>query len=556
MPPCGAVRGPDLDAGVATDAAAPKVAKKTLELALRPRPGGVAVVITLVGASPGALEAASMPAASLQNLTATDDAGPLPLIKGTSGNGVRVELSREAKGTLRVAYDVVSAHDPHAATSALVSAEDRFRGLGEALVLVPTAAADTAMEITVAIDGAALAAPDAASSFVFGARRVRVARPRALGRAVFVAGALGRASFEAGREKDESAWLGYTAFDPRPVAAEIAQVRTALRELWKGGGDDAFAMLFVSSARPTGAWALVPRASSLMLHLGPAEGWTAPLRLGVTQRLMQPWIGGELRLGADEVEGAWLADGVARVLAAHVLRDLDLMTPSDARAVVAGLLSAQATSPHRGKGLAALAPVWRADPTARAHVAMLGALHAVRISSMLAKKGARPLSAVVLDLVKRARDAQGAPLPTSAWTDALAKELGPDAARAFDDDVRAGKEIALPSDALGPCFRAERGTYVAFDLGFDVRATTDAPERALVGLDPSGPAAKAGAREGDVLEEAKYDDGVAEKPAELTLRRGTGAKVTVKYTPAGARRPGTIFTRVAGVRDEACGPVL
>lgn len=128
-------------------------------------------------------------------------------------------------------------------------------------------------------------------------------------------------------------------------------------------------------------------------------------------------------------------------------------------------------------------------------------------------------------------------------------------ARAFDDDGIAGREVVLPASALGPCFAPRPGTYVAFELGFDVHATTDSATRALVGLDPRGPAAKAGAREGDVLDEAIYEDGVPDRPAKLSLVRA-GTRLDVKYVPAGARRASPVFLRVPGVRDDACGPVL
>ncbi|MDB5213939.1 MAG: hypothetical protein JWO86_1866 [Myxococcaceae bacterium] len=44
----------------------------------------------------------------------------------------------------------------------------------------------------------------------------------ALRRAAFLGGPGGRAEFDAVEGHDESAWLGYPAFDPRAVSAEVA----------------------------------------------------------------------------------------------------------------------------------------------------------------------------------------------------------------------------------------------------------------------------------------------------------------------------------------------
>src|SRR5436309_3488947 len=68
----------------------------------------------------------------------------------------------------------------------------------------------------------------AASSFGLGPKVQATARGADLRDAFFLAGLLGRAKFHAPEGNDEAAWLGYTAFDPRPVVADMAGLRTAL----------------------------------------------------------------------------------------------------------------------------------------------------------------------------------------------------------------------------------------------------------------------------------------------------------------------------------------
>src|SRR5262249_47202222 len=177
-------------------------------------------------------------------------------------------------------------------------------------------------------------------------------------------------------------------------------------------------------------------------------------------------------------------------------------------------------------------------------------------------KGARSLDAALVALLERARAERHA-LDAAAWIDAIAKGGAEatgapktvDEARAFDDAIVKGTEPALPDGALGPCFRSGNGEYVAFDLGFDDRATSESAARAVVGLKANGPAAKAGLREGDGIEEAAYRDGHAEVPVKLTITRG-GAKTTITYDPRGERRRGQTWARVAGMSDERCGTVL
>ena len=83
------------------------------------------------------------------------------------------------------------------------------------------------------IDGGPLRVPNAATTWGLGASRRTKTRPRGLRYLTLVAGSLGGAVFDTAGEHDESAWLGYTAFDPRPPAAEIAAIRSAMAEIFR-----------------------------------------------------------------------------------------------------------------------------------------------------------------------------------------------------------------------------------------------------------------------------------------------------------------------------------
>ncbi|HEU4532725.1 MAG TPA: hypothetical protein VFS00_01360, partial [Polyangiaceae bacterium] len=482
-------------------------------------------------------------------------------VLGAATPGVVARLARASEGALRVRYDVRATSDPHARPGEVVVAEDRFRGDGESLVLLPTSFEPLGAELSVRIEGEAIEAPEAASSLGVGRTRGRQARAAGLGRSVFLAGSLGKASFHDGIDHDESAWMGYTAFDPRPAVAEVAQVRTALRELWQGGGEEEFGLYFVSTRRPPGSYALAGRASSLVVYLGPSEPWSAPLRVGIAQHMMRSWIGGELALrrpgGGGAAEAAWFHEGLARYLAARALARLGLLAPGDVQAFVGGLLSVQALSAQRGRTLAEVAALAEADPGARAHLVARGALYAARVDAAIRAKseGARSIDDVVRSLLRRAREAPGSTLTPDAWVAALVDALGPGERRAFDEQIVAGREIALPPGALGKCFRPRAREYASFALGFDAVASFEAPDRVVVGLDPRGPAAAAGLRPGDVIDDASYRDGDAGEPASVRVVRG-GERTTLRYLPRGRRGRGPGFERVPGLADAACAPVL
>ncbi|HMJ50532.1 MAG TPA: hypothetical protein VK540_00595 [Polyangiaceae bacterium] len=554
--PCKAAEAPRREEPATATAKLP-----TIRIVLRPEPGEkphLHVDLYAQGGTPGALRLVTGSLEDIEHLTAEDSQGALPASPSSSPPGVTVTFQRPPAGPLHVAYDLRANTNPSAHTSDLVVAEDRFRGLGERIVLLPSGMENEKANLTVTIDTKAIVAPRFASSLGLGTR-TREGHGRSLVHAAFLAGSLGGAVFDEGIDHDETVWLGYTAFDPRPAAAEVATVRTALREMWHGGSDQDFTLLFVSSPRPVGAYALVPRANSLLVHMGPSEPWSAALRVAVTQHLMRSWIGGELRIapreGGNEAESSWFSEGVLRYFAGRALRRLGLISVEDARDFVNGLVSVQATSPQRGKSNAAVSALVASQPLARAHLMARGALYAIRLAATLRarSKGERSLDHVVSKLLQQARETR-APLAVAAWTQAVTDELGPAEGAQFDR-LLAGDDVVLSSDALGSCLRGAVGEYTAFDLGFDLQETVDAPGRTIVRLDAAGPAARAGLLPTDVLEDAAFRHGHAETAVVLSVNRN-GRKSEIKYLPRGASGKGIVYTRKAGVPDLACGDVL
>ena len=507
----------------------------------------------------------------IANVAARDCKGDLPARVVASADGsADIALGRRPEGAVHVGYDVLAGNGAADDPLGLLVAEDRFRGGGEDLVALPPSVEDAELNITLTIDPEALRVPGAASSLGAGRVRSTKARPRALRYATFMAGSLGSGAFDAIEGHDEGVWLGYTAFDPRPAIAELAQIRTAFGELFKVTVPTTpWTYLFMSQARPIGSFSTTPRAGSTLVLLGPDEAWGAALRISIAQQLVRPWIGGELRIaneGAEDAQSWWFSEGVARHVTIRLLARLGLLSPNQWREAIAGEFSVLATSPHRALGnveLSALAQ--KGNAFARATLTARGALYAAREGSSLRARARRAkqegrhdsLESEMLSLMLIARNKvqswqqARSTITAQAWVDAISKD-DPDAAKTFESIVVRGESVTLPADALGPCFRAGNGSYVAYDPGFDVERTRADAERKVVGVRPDGPAAKGGLRDGDVLESMHSREGDAEVPVKLVVTRG-GAKVNVLYAPRGVQGRGQTWTRVPGIADDRCG---
>lgn len=550
-PPPGAPTGPEAD----------------LTLLVRPTlsPAAVHVEVTLTHAdmATGAWHIARGGADRIAHAKAHDDGGDFA-VTASAGSAGGVDLSPERAphgATVTVGYDVLAGDDAPDDPGGLYVVEDRFRAAGEKLIALPAVAEGAHGGVAIRIDGEALKASGAASSLGVGAGRKVTVPFRALRYCTFVAGSLGMQVIDdpaAGH--DEGAWLGYTAFDPRPTVAELAQMRSSLRELVKGGSDaGSWTYLFVSQTRPIGSFTTTPRWASALLQVGPAEPWNAGIRLSMAQQLARRWIGGEVRLAADaghEAETAWFNDGVSRYLATALLARLQSLSPNETRDAITGELSVLATSPDGTMPNATLAPLVVKDDVARATAMARGALYALAESAAIRarSKGEKSLVDVLVAIVRQVEESKQGPLPQQAWLDAVSKE-DPDAAKTFDALVTKGGKITLPAAALGPCFRPGSGEYVAFDPGFDLEATRASKDGKATGVRAGGPAAKAGLVEGDIIDSMQAREGDGTAPVKLVVVRG-GSKVTLSYVPRGARGVGQTWTRVAGLADDKCGDHL
>jgi predicted metalloprotease with PDZ domain len=110
-----------------------------------------------------------------------------------------------------------------------------------------------------------------------------------------------------------------------------------------------------------------------------------------------------------------------------------------------------------------------------------------------------------------------------------------------------GDTIVPSADALGPCVKLEQTKIGPFDLGFDEAKSSGS----LVGVEPGGPAARAGAKEGMSLRHSRWSNDPTRK-VELTVVDGKRER-TISYLPQG--KPVTVpqyrLDEVAYAKDPA-----
>ncbi len=533
-----------------------------LQITLSPEPSSAPVVRVTVAARPDGAPLTEWRGAGLLDLRgkpeATDDQGPVAVTASESNGVTLLTLARPTSGTTWLSYTVGAELPGYPGVPEIAVDPDRFEAAGEALLVVPAAFEDRPVRAVIRTETDEIGTRDlvsAATSFGHGHRVETTARGADLRGGFYLAGLLGLGTFRAPEGNDDAAWLGYTAFDPRPVFADMAGLRTALKLLFRSPDADKVTFLFVSDTRPEGTHVVTRRPRSVLARIGVQERWSAPLRIAVGAAVVHGWIGSRLWVGPSEpeseAEAYWFTEGVTRDLARELLFRYGLISPADAAEEVEGLAGVIATSPLTRATNEELA---RRPKVPIPLLVARGALYALRVDALMRakKKSARTLDNVLSELYALAA-ASGKPLPTSAWVDAVVKELGEGERAAFQDAIELGKPFDLPDTALGPCFRRVTRTYVAFDLGFDEEKTRLGATRKIAGLVKGGPAEKAGVRVGDELVSLNAGRRSASEPVRLTISRA-GEEKTFTYKPEGKKVKGIGFDRRKEVGDDACVP--
>jgi len=537
--------------------AAPASPPTALELRVRPQPDEAAVAVSLVIAAPEAeLETLRPPARLRQPLPVrlTLERPGCDPVTGTqrverrevrAEPGAPLRLGGAASTepiTLRLEYRL------DGATSPLLLNDTRFMAEGRQLFFLPASRAQTSAPTRVAIDASAYGSDGrAVSSIGLGAERRAVMTHAAIDDAVFAAGYLGSAVFDAAEGKDEAAWFGSPLFDPRPLAAEIASFRSAVRERLRDRYEVTLTLILGVEAGLS-AFDVQRTPASVVVRVAPGQTLSAQLRLSILHQVLKEWIGGRLTLIDGGGVAVWFTEGSCRYLARQLALEFGLISPLEYLEELNGLLAIQSVLGQRAHGAACAAEAASPGGPFSGCQNLLGlargALLAGELDRVLAARG----TSFTALLAGWLREAQ-VPLTPSTWAAALQREGGEPAAALLASFAR-GDAIVPPSSAFGPCFARAPSRLAESELGFEYQSgAASAAGRWLVTRVPErSPAFAAGLRAETAIDAIEFAPYASERPVRLLA----GDAPPLEYRPQTHARAGVAWKRVAGVPDQRC----
>jgi hypothetical protein len=411
-----------------------------------------------------------------------------------------IELARAPKDFVELVYSLPA----RAEGDVVLSNAGYVRFYGEPLLL-PDAFAQEKTHVTIDFDLAKAPVEGVASSFGNGKHVETDVALGDLSKGAWMAGAVFDARFNAYEGKDHFSWIGYSAFDPRWVSAEIATLRTSVSQWFGDKEPPPFEMLFTIDRRSSiesSPISIYPRWHGLFAIVDIDAPWSISARMWVALALVSRFV------SASGLVTGPAAPGLARFAAREILLASGTMTPLEYEAEVNGEIAATLF----------------ADKNPRAAEIASIVLDATRVDALLRKTsgGKRSLRDVMREWIISRHAVSGSELAAVARGD-------------------------LADDALGKCFARTPTHFEELDLGFDESETRASKKLTHV----HGPATKAGLKEGEPLVSIRYDDSNAEHPVRVIITRD-GKDVTVTYRPVGRTKVAQGWRVLPGMDPSTC----
>jgi hypothetical protein len=493
---------------------------------------------------------------AISDLALSDRAGSVAFALSQKGEAAVVTLGRAIVPPLELRYKVTGRPADFDDAVATTVGPDRLRLSGETALLLPTSFDGAQLTASIFVDFTAMPRAHVASSFGRVHPRKVTCTGAELRHATFLGGNISTSQFETPAGIDEWAWLEVLGFDARPVSGEFAALRSEVTSYFEAREPGPFTTLAIAEARPDGRFSVIRRARGLLIQLSVDTGWSAPVRIVVAREIFRPWFGEEVRLVAADGQASmrelWFNEGAARALARELVFRVGAVTPEEYRVELNDLVGAALLSPRGGDRFEALIERASHDVTARQALMARGALYftAVGAALNLKHRTSRGIDGVVRELFALIRSRRR-PLVLADWLDVVRARLGTDGERAYRRAIEEGEIPTLASTALGPCFRLGTRRYSEFLLGFDLAQTRQGDLRVIAGLDPKGPAARAGLRASDRFVAIQFRENQSDAPVQVDVLRND-ERITVRYLPQGRSVVGPAWLRRHETPDAEC----
>ncbi|MGA7651248.1 MAG: hypothetical protein WBW68_02220, partial [Terracidiphilus sp.] len=496
-------------------------------------------------------------ALSIDNLSASDDAGSIPLTVRDDNNigekqGRRWLAGRVVNGSITVQYRVPISNLPNPRGAAppleLRSEDGAFSGAASTFVVLPETESRYAFSLH--WDLSALP-PGAVGMSSLGVGDLQVDAPQSLDHLqqvlYFFGGTIHRFPAQPASNGFLSAWQGTPPFDGEALMRWTDQLDSSYLDFFRPNHVEPFAVLL--RCNPINAGGGVEVGNSF---IGTFDDHTEvePLKLTVAHEMVHTFVRG--LDGSQREDGSWFSEGTAVYYERLLPLRVGLITPDEFLRDLNSTAARYYTDALNHTPNSEIAANFWAETRIRVLPYDRGSLYFSMVDSRVraASGGKRSLDNLILAMIDRRR--RGLAMNEAAWRAILTSELGSSGTDEFDAMLRG--DLVLPaSDAFGPCFRRTEKMLRRYELGFDAKVLIE-PTRIVRGLIPGSAAERAGLRNGDRILKPVPQDGIqGDQTALIHLEIfRDGKQFPLSYLPRGEAVKAYQWERVPGIPEAVC----
>ena len=333
------------------------------------------------------------------------------------------------------------------------------------------------------------------------------------------------------------AMIGQYSFSDEDFVSLTSRIVEGERKFW-GGHEGPFLVTLAASAG-------VPRRTNIYGD-GRGDAFAIETTPNITTSDLESMLGheyfhtwnparlGGMAQGAQEPSSYWFSEGFADFYKRRLLLRMGLYSLADFVADWNKALTEYAGSPVRLAPNSEIVTGFWAGNDMHDLAYLRGSIMAARWDRELRRKsrGRRGLDDVMLAMrADAAKLGDKSPIAPDLFVK-KAKRFGLDVHADVENVIEQGMPALLPDNAFGQCITIVTKRVPKFDYGFDLMATLR-NGGAVVGLEPGGPADRAGMKEGMriAINEAPGND--SQKPLTFTYRKADGSEGRIVFKPEG-----------------------
>lgn len=495
---------------------------------------------------------------AMADLSARDDAGPLPLtLRTVAGAGpqpgeVEWAPGRATRGAVTVRYAVPAqaALPPRGAAPPLSFSNDGGGVSAAGSIFLPMPPGDDKYRTTVAWNLSA--APQGSRGVSsLGEGRATAAEPLSagqIGATYFMAGRIGTWPAKVPASGFFGAWQGAPSFDAADLLAWASKLHGNYVTFFGQKAPPPYGVFL--RYNPINAGGGVGLTHSFVTTFGRSGDDVARLRITLAHEMFhtfQPYLS-----QPPGLESSWFGEGLAVFYAPRLALRYGLIAPQAFLDEINFAAARYYTSVMLTVPNSEIPKRFWADTRIRTLPYDRGMLYFAAVDDAVrqASAGKRSLDHLMLAMLAVTRSK---PASNADWENLLRTELGPGAVDEFHAFL-AGRMPLPAAGAFGPCFTRTTKALRRYELGFDPAVLAE-PRRVVRGLVLGSAAAKAGLRDGDVIVVPVPQDLIqGDQTQLLTLQiERDGARSSISYLPRGETANAYQWAMKPGVKPEGCG---